>query len=1032
MCVLQLKGCKILEELRACFCRPVKGFSSTDPAPEQDGHYLEVALLGHGFSAQPSTWIPAKDVSGVIAASLNDAWDKRVESQGGECSDAEVLWNLLDRIGTKIGQHQAAEGQYVLDVVWLADLPSFSKERWKHCLKPLLIASEHFGAALRTVCALPSADQENVRIASEWSEGLQGNLILLGDTDLEPIEEGSAILTEEAGARVFDMLTRWRGCMLLPRKNAAGGLEYVSCRVRLDALAHSGGMPHIEIPLTNQVPQADSAHPGRSTKKNAEIAGAHAVPLAQGVPSHSSFFRVWKIVDGNSIPMHLLSGGSYSLVTVPVRGQPSEGEKLLRSWMTHPSAAILGCLETWQDKDKRSVDELLEECRATRTARLCTRKAHVLQQHVPGMGTRAAACHAVSRRLVVLQRDVECTDRLLVSAFLCEESEQRAINGLKSYVPFLSSLFFASEYRGVGHSSARDAPQQAANRIPFESVTAPIDPEKVATVRKERPMWCSQVPERRKRARLCCEQHIPSSMGQARLLARGDNRAECSVGETAEEAESGSSSRRCTEAEKSPECRIVAFDLRESLTQMAEEDIQRLKTEDRIQSGDVEDITEKELPIDCSKRAGRRTRRSKDAEPFQVSSKLANVQLVEQCKSRRKFFADVHARLEMWVCGENATKSENTKDLNPPVACKQCVSLEAAFPADWHVGPQDKATGYETLDSIFPDEWQRAAIEGMIPPASIEEQWSRMRSMIPDKDTKSCKPNKQRSDGEHGDYRLECQIPECKIPHGSLSMMDARMFCTSATKSRQATRNDKGRVPRSSSAHTRSTLGRKMLKTEDKICAANDFNATHFRNKNGQEHAQMEERERNKAKHKGVGRDPSSCFKAVGQQGATVNSIKDPGNMKHVYTGQIIHTTDGSVGASPHCKPAPRTKPKPSGSSSSDSLLKKLVKKIVKDAVPDVQGQADPLYQKAYEGVLGMVRDIYGGIDITTLGEDIFVKDAQECTQSVIQTLTIAAGRRSAVQSLLATKAIELSSAATAPMLLPTTSTVADSAARQA
>jgi hypothetical protein len=215
-----------------------------------------------------------------------------------------------------------------------------------------------------------------------------------------------------------------------------------------------------------------------------------------------------------------------------------------------------------------------------------------------------------------------------------------------------------------------------------------------------------------------------------------------------------------------------------------------------------------------------------------------------------------------------------------------------------------------------------------------------------------------------------------------------------------------------------------MSKAENKICATHDFKATLFRNKVGQEHAQIQEGGRNKAQHKGVGRDPSSCFKAVGQQGATVNSIKDPGNIKR---GKIIHITDGSVVVA---KPAPRTKPKPTGSSN-DSLLKMWVKKIVKDAVPDVQGQADPLYQNAYEGVLGIVRGIYAGIDIAAIGEDIFVKDAQEYTQSVIQTLTIAAGRRSAVQSLLATKAIELSSAATAPMLLPTPSTVADSAARQ-
>jgi hypothetical protein len=190
-----------------------------------------------------------------------------------------------------------------------------------------------------------------------------------------------------------------------------------------------------------------------------------------------------------------------------------------------------------------------------------------------------------------------------------------------------------------------------------------------------------------------------------------------------------------------------------------------------------------------------------------------------------------------------------------------------------------------------------------------------------------------------------------------------------------------------------------MSKAENKICATHDFKATLFRNKVGQEHAQIQEGGRNKAQHKGVGRDPSSCFKAVGQH-------------------------EGA-------KPAPRTKPKPSGSSSSDSLLKMWVKKIVKDAVPDVQGQADPLYQQAYEGVLGIVRGIYVGIDITAIGEEIFVKDAQEYTQSVIQTLTIAAGRRSVVQSLLATKAIELSSAATAPMLLPTPSTVADSTVRQ-
>ena len=134
-------------------------------------------------------------------------------------------------------------------------------------------------------------------------------------------------LTADAEARVFEWTSRWRGRMLLPKKNASGTLLHVPCPVRLNALSSCNHVHAAQVLHATQPQQADALQNSRSAKRNADAASAPAGPFANGIILHSSFLRVWKVIDGESVPMHLLGGGSYEL-EIPMSGRESEGDSV--------------------------------------------------------------------------------------------------------------------------------------------------------------------------------------------------------------------------------------------------------------------------------------------------------------------------------------------------------------------------------------------------------------------------------------------------------------------------------------------------------------------------------------------------------------------------------------------------------------------------------------------------------------------------------------------------------------------------------
>ena len=173
-------------------------------------------------------------MSSAVHAAL-DSTSSWHPGRSGDTHDADALWILLDQMSKEADQHR------VFDVVWLADLKSFSGVRWARCIQPLRIASGHFGATIRTVCA-DVTDEENSKKAQMWTAGLMGSLVLLRNSDFETGDVGqtqkdSVRLTASAAASVFDILARWRGCLLFHSEDEAGSLEYMTCRIQLDALA---------------------------------------------------------------------------------------------------------------------------------------------------------------------------------------------------------------------------------------------------------------------------------------------------------------------------------------------------------------------------------------------------------------------------------------------------------------------------------------------------------------------------------------------------------------------------------------------------------------------------------------------------------------------------------------------------------------------------------------------------------------------------------------------------------------------------
>ena len=127
---------------------------------------LDVALIGRGYT-NLSKWIPAKDVSRAVEVLLENDGSHNHE---GEENIADTLWALLDQVEKHSRRQDVAE-HYVFDVLWLADLQSFSKGRtWIHCSGPLLVASEQLGATVRTVC-VQGAGEEDCLKARTWTDG---------------------------------------------------------------------------------------------------------------------------------------------------------------------------------------------------------------------------------------------------------------------------------------------------------------------------------------------------------------------------------------------------------------------------------------------------------------------------------------------------------------------------------------------------------------------------------------------------------------------------------------------------------------------------------------------------------------------------------------------------------------------------------------------------------------------------------------------------------------------------------------------
>jgi hypothetical protein len=616
---------------------------------DQDGRCdLHVALVGEGFREKQDTWIATSDVPGAIDAYLAGAAGLPVEA---DTLTANPLWRLLDQCGSAPSGAGAAELQCVLDVVYLADYESFARDRWKRNIDPLLLASENLGARVCTVVAARDtlACAQFRQVAYDWCQGLNGELVELASEDFEvqqthPHSDCGMVLAARAESRVFCLPTRWRGHVLISARNATGALTHKTCSVELDALTACGHKGAADGLPANSAPHADTAAGGtalgKSARKSAAAAvSAHAEPLVHGVHGHSSYLRVWRIVDGASIPVHLLAAGCCHLRII--RGETAALEGLMR----HPRAAVIGCLETWKDTERRPVDDLLDESADQREARRKRLLHQAFCQH-DATSTSASAGAAgydagyemVSRRLVVLQRDAGGSERLLVSAFRCGNSA-----GLvQSFAPFLRSFFFSSP-REAGAStpvSAQTIPDAGERK---SSVASDIGPEnrevgrediedvdQVGTVHKKRPLWdwSSEIPRRRKRARTLCAV-----------------------------AQSGSH-REGAEGKQASEGMTCAKTLRDCLYAMTDAEIERLKADDKVRSGDGEDMTHKELPRpDISTR--RRSRKDKD----KVRAPAGQGAKDDSFKAKMKeFVAKVRARL---LADERAAK-EGTSALASP------------------------------------------------------------------------------------------------------------------------------------------------------------------------------------------------------------------------------------------------------------------------------------------------------------------------------------------------------------------------------
>ena len=901
---------------------------------------------------------------------------------GVEAREEEALWSLLAQLGKPPGRTELVEHHHLLlDVVWLAESPSFATPgRWTRFLQPLLIASEHFGAAVRTVCSR----EINSQSANDFSTSLRGSLLLLDAVHLEMPHSGEAgktTLTADAGTRVFDMLAQWRGCMLLPMKNESGELEHLACRIRLDTLA--AGVSVHDLPA-RQSQHAQAVYQGKSAKRNPDsvTAQGRAGPLAHGMPSNSSYLRAWKVVNAKSIPTHL-DGISYSLIVEPLSEGDGKCKSMLNRWMECSDAAIMGYLETWQEKAKLSMEQLRAEDLEEREARQKCQREHVLHQHTSSSsGAGARPNGMVSRRLVVLRRDVKFSDRLLVSTFRWEYSAH-LMDGLRSLAPSLApyvpNLYQVSDCpRPGGHASINKVAGAGTCRSKSSSEAVATDFEMVATVLKKRPAWCGDplFSQKTKRARTECNSSCGVSPEKTAAATCANRQVEvtCGAGEANASAD--------TPAAPQPVRQKVASGLAEDSASwlwcfgvMADADTAIQNADDMMLSGGVEDMTQKQLPN--SKAESPSKRKLKSGKPSNSASKLSNAHRFEKSK---EFVATVRAHLNKVGYGFNKKDSWQREEhdqsalfrasvLNPTPSVLLFDHFHQKSPTaianEWcrAPGPHEREHGIDlhfTLqDGVGKeDAIQRAKAVGEAPDATEEVKACSQivqDTLLREQASKQCVDSSRQHSNAEGGSAIDLSLlekteeqfrrEEARV-QGSLFIVDARILPSPPKKLRHSTKNDPQR-PMRPSTDVHETSQRAQDKLPNKMPnAKKDKQKMDTGNKPGR---QLDIR--------------AAAVTSGAQQGGTSES-KQPSN--------AYSTTAVSANQSMRVRKSISSNDIRTAKASIDPeyAAKCLVKSVCKESLPDLApGQENESFYQLYNFALSSLKSLRNKA-LNNIGED--------------------------------------------------------------
>ena len=747
-------------------------------------------------------------MSSAVHAAL-DSTSSWHPGRSGDTHDADALWILLDQMSKEADQHR------VFDVVWLADLKSFSGVRWARCIQPLRIASGHFGATIRTVCA-DVTDEENSKKAQMWTAGLMGSLVLLRNSDFETGDVGqtqkdSVRLTASAAASVFDILARWRGCLLFHSEDEAGSLEYMTCRIQLDALAldvagrgESLAASHSDT-RTKHV--ADAAQHGKIGKRSSDKLTTCTEPLAHGVVSRSNYVRVCNVVDGATIPPHLIAAGALSLRLEPADSRERRAQSALMAWIARPRAVVIACVETWQSTDKRSVDHLLKEGARESDQREQRCRAHVMKQHAadPEKCHNAAEtcpCELVSQRLITIQRDACCMDRLLVSTFRYEDLPMpgHGLTCCESYGPHARSFFSAQNC-----SLPRDIldPSFVAPGFP-----RPVDQDAVATLPRKRHAWCALVPLSSTRLRLESLQastlstSSPTQQQQPCRSCMSDPVREESV-ESSEAHVSGACAGGKLEAVAASQ--VLKIGLGKYLGQMASCEFQALANADAALSGSAQEVSHLTLPKEKEM-----PRRKQSTANSSQSCAWSRADFVEKCGKMRACLSELgHGVCDgaLPISGSPFSKDGAFVSWDRVNDLQSADSWDPGQRAIWdlgidvHLAPQD--------DVCLEDGVQRCSATINAPGTSNEARdWARLiRQELQNYETQRLQATRNtpvhshtessvlksalQGSCAHGGLGSCCRVGTCRdaVLHGSLYMPP------SPKKPRHTTKNDVERRP---------------------------------------------------------------------------------------------------------------------------------------------------------------------------------------------------------------------------------------------